>query len=65
MRRALELVKDGTAVAAVSAGNTGALMGLGVLLLRRIPGISVRRLPPSFPTATRSIPAACWIWGGA
>lgn len=40
MRRALELVKDRKAAAAVSAGNTGALMGLGVLLLRMIDGIS-------------------------
>lgn len=40
MRHALQLVADKTAVAAVSAGNTGALMGLGVLLLRPIAGIS-------------------------
>lgn len=40
MRRALELVAQGEAAAAVSAGNTGALMGLGVLVLRPIPGIN-------------------------
>ena len=40
MRRALELVAEKKADAAVSAGNTGALMGLGVLILRPIKGIS-------------------------
>ena len=39
MRRALELVADGKAHAAVSAGNTGALMGLGVVVLKVIEGI--------------------------
>ena len=40
MRRALELVAQKEAVAAVSAGNTGALMGLGMLVLRPIEGIA-------------------------
>lgn len=40
MRRTLELVAENKADAAVSAGNTGALMGLGVLILRPIEGIS-------------------------
>ncbi|WP_318374553.1 phosphate acyltransferase PlsX [Enterobacter sp.] len=39
MRVALELVKEGRAEACVSAGNTGALMGLAKLLLRPIEGI--------------------------
>lgn len=39
MRVALELVKEGRADACVSAGNTGALMGLAKLLLRPIEGI--------------------------
>lgn len=34
MRVALELVKEGRAQACVSAGNTGALMGLAKLLLK-------------------------------
>ena len=39
MRIALELVKEGRAEACVSAGNTGALMGLAKLLLKPIDGI--------------------------
>ena len=39
MRVALELVKTGQAQACVSAGNTGALMGLSKLMLKSIEGI--------------------------
>ncbi|WP_090137253.1 phosphate acyltransferase PlsX [Kosakonia oryziphila] len=39
MRMALELVKEGRAQACVSAGNTGALMGLAKMLLKPIEGI--------------------------
>ncbi len=39
MRVALELVKEGRAQACVSAGNTGALMGLAKLLLKPLEGI--------------------------
>lgn len=39
MRRALELVAEGRAAAAVSAGNTGALLGLGAVLLKITDGI--------------------------
>ncbi|UXY09252.1 phosphate acyltransferase PlsX [Kosakonia sp. ML.JS2a] len=39
MRIALELVKAGRAQACVSAGNTGALMGLAKMLLKPIEGI--------------------------
>ncbi len=39
MRVALELVKAGRAQACVSAGNTGALMGLSKLLLKPLAGI--------------------------
>ncbi|MEM6159696.1 phosphate acyltransferase PlsX [Erwinia sp. P6884] len=39
MRVALELVKAGRAQACVSAGNTGALMGLSKLLLKPLEGI--------------------------
>ncbi|WP_413482831.1 phosphate acyltransferase PlsX [Morganella psychrotolerans] len=39
MRTALELVKSGEAGACVSAGNTGALMGLAKLMLKSIDGI--------------------------
>lgn len=39
MRIALDLVKSGEAQACVSAGNTGALMGLAKLMLKSIDGI--------------------------
>ncbi|MBE8207782.1 phosphate acyltransferase, partial [Leptospira borgpetersenii serovar Ballum] len=39
MRIALELVKEGRAQACISAGNTGALMGLAKLLLKPVDGI--------------------------
>jgi len=40
MWAALESVRDGKAHGAVSCGNTGALMALSMLCLRRLPGIS-------------------------
>lgn len=39
MRLAINTVKDQEAAAAVSAGNTGALMGMAKLVLRTLPGI--------------------------
>ncbi|SFM91962.1 phosphate:acyl-[acyl carrier protein] acyltransferase [Izhakiella capsodis] len=39
MRIALEMVKEGKAEACISAGNTGALMGLAKLLLKPLDGI--------------------------
>ncbi len=39
MRVALDLVKAGEANAAVSAGNSGAFMGMALLALRPIPGV--------------------------
>lgn len=39
MRVAINLIKDGEADAAVSAGNTGALMATGRFVLRMLPGI--------------------------
>jgi glycerol-3-phosphate acyltransferase PlsX len=40
MRVAINLVKDGTAQACVSAGNTGALMATSKFVLKMLPGIS-------------------------
>jgi glycerol-3-phosphate acyltransferase PlsX len=40
MRVAINLVKDGTAEACVSAGNTGALMATAKFVLKMLPGIS-------------------------
>ncbi|MDF7670994.1 phosphate acyltransferase PlsX [Orbaceae bacterium ESL0721] len=50
MRIALELVKDKRAEACISAGNTGALMGLSKLLLHAIKGIDRPALVASLPT---------------
>lgn len=39
MRRTIDLVKSGEAAAAVSAGNTGALMAISRFVLKTLPGI--------------------------
>ncbi len=39
MRVAINLVKEGKALACVSAGNTGALMGIAKFVLKMLPGI--------------------------
>jgi len=50
---ALEAVKNGEAQAAVSAGNTGALMALSRLILRQIPGIERPAIAAQWPTIGR------------
>jgi glycerol-3-phosphate acyltransferase PlsX len=50
MGRAIEAVKLGDAGAAVSAGNTGALMAIAKLSLRTIPGIDRPALAALLPT---------------
>jgi glycerol-3-phosphate acyltransferase PlsX len=56
MRRAIQQVKDGQAQAAVSAGNTGALMALARYLLKTLDGIDrpaiASRLPNGKGSAT-------------
>lgn len=50
MRVAINLVKDGSAQAAVSAGNTGALMATARFVLKTLPGIdrpAIAKLLPS------------------
>ncbi|QYN47621.1 phosphate acyltransferase PlsX [Gilliamella sp. ESL0405] len=49
MRIALEMVKDNQAQACVSAGNTGALMGLSKLLLHSLTGIDRPALVATIP----------------
>ena len=49
MRIALEFVKDNKAQACVSAGNTGALMGLSKLLLHSLTGIDRPALVATIP----------------
>ena len=51
MRVAIQLVKDGRAQAAVSAGNTGALMALARYLLKTIEGIDRPAIAYPMPNA--------------
>ncbi|MBL8473568.1 MAG: phosphate acyltransferase PlsX [Rhodocyclaceae bacterium] len=50
MRRAIELVKNGEAQAAVSAGNTGALMAISTIDLGTLVGIDRPAIAASLPT---------------
>lgn len=50
MRVAINLVKDGSAAACVSAGNTGALMAIAKFVLKTIPGIDRPAIIGTFPT---------------
>jgi glycerol-3-phosphate acyltransferase PlsX len=52
MRVALNLVKDGTAQACVSAGNTGALMAVSRFVLKTLPGIDRPAIASQLPTRT-------------
>ncbi len=51
MRVAINLVKDGSAHAAVSAGNTGALMATARFVLKTLPGIDRPAIVTTLPTA--------------
>jgi len=57
MRVALDLVKDGSAGACVSAGNTGALMATSRFVLKMLPGID----RPAICTAIPSVTAHTWM----
>jgi glycerol-3-phosphate acyltransferase PlsX len=50
MRVSIDLVKAGTAQAAVSAGNTGALMAISTIVLGTLPGIDRPAIATSLPT---------------
>ncbi len=50
MRLAIDAVKDGRASAAVSAGNTGALMALAKFALKTLPGIERPAIATLMPT---------------
>ncbi len=52
MRVAIELVRDGTAKACVSAGNTGAFMATSRFVLKTLPGIDRPALVARLPTIT-------------
>ena len=51
MFRAIELVKNGEAGAAVSCGNTGSLVAAGILKLRTLDGVDRAALAPVIPRA--------------
>ena len=50
MRVAIDLVKEGAATAAVSAGNTGALMAISRFVLKTLPGIDRPAIASVLPT---------------
>ena len=50
MRLAINAVHDGRAVGVVSAGNTGALMGMAKFVLKTLPGIDRPAICAYFPT---------------
>jgi glycerol-3-phosphate acyltransferase PlsX len=50
MRVAIDLVKEGRAQACVSAGNTGALMGMAKFVLKTLPGIDRPAICALLPT---------------
>ncbi|MGE5738693.1 MAG: phosphate acyltransferase PlsX [Betaproteobacteria bacterium] len=52
MRVAINLVKEGTAQACVSAGNTGALMAIARFVLKTLPGIDRPAIASQLPTKT-------------
>lgn len=52
MRVAIDLVKSGQAQAAVSAGNTGALMAIAKFVLKTLPGIDRPAIISPMPTVT-------------
>lgn len=52
MWNAVECVKSGEAQAAVSAGNTGALMAISIMLLRKMEGVHRPGMTALWPTMT-------------
>ncbi len=50
MWRAIEAVKDGTAHAVISAGNTGALMAMAKVILRMVEGVERPAISAVWPT---------------
>jgi glycerol-3-phosphate acyltransferase PlsX len=50
MRIAFELAKEGTVDAVVSAGNSGAMLALGLFVMRRLPGVERPGIVTTFPT---------------
>ena len=55
MRLAINAVKDGAAAAAVSAGNTGALMAMAKVVLKTLPGIDRPAMASVMPAQQRPV----------
>jgi phosphate acyltransferase len=55
MRLAVNAVKDGEAAAAVSAGNTGALMAMAKFVLKTLPGIERPAMASVMPARQRPV----------
>jgi glycerol-3-phosphate acyltransferase PlsX len=55
MRLAIDALKDGRCAAAVSAGNTGALMAMATVVLRTLPGIHRPAICAVFPARQRPV----------
>jgi phosphate acyltransferase len=55
MRLAINAVKDGTAAAAVSAGNTGALMAMAKVVLKTLPGVDRPAMASVMPAQQRPV----------
>ena len=55
MRLAINAVKDGEAAAAVSAGNTGALMGMAKFVLKTLPGIDRPAISSVMPGRSKPV----------
>lgn len=55
MRLAINAVKDGRATAAVSAGNTGALMAMAKVVLKTLPGIDRPAMASVMPARLRPV----------
>lgn len=51
MAKAYHLVKEGKAVAAISAGNSGAMMAYGISILGRLPGVKRPAILCHFPSS--------------
>ncbi|MEM1074427.1 MAG: phosphate acyltransferase PlsX [Pseudomonadota bacterium] len=51
MWSAIEAVRDGTASVAVSCGNTGALMALSMIRLRKLPGVNRPAIAVLYPSS--------------
>jgi glycerol-3-phosphate acyltransferase PlsX len=52
MNLALELVRDGQAIGAVSAGNSGAMLAASLFILKRLPGVDRPALGGVLPART-------------